>query len=308
MLAEITDEGAVKVEIDSVDSALSSGMYTFAVASDCKTITTIDDTVEFTNNSVLEDVLIEELVIGSLSNNTQINLMLTDSNFKWEYNEGTTVTGSGGFDFSYTLQESDYNENTISFVIEDLDEFSSNAPESRGSITIKGLEINPEAEAEFGNVEMQVSGDEITTETLTFGEYVDYSVSVYADDADSLITHTQGTIGVDVELPTLIIEEDVVNSWLINRNTEIEFPSWIKIKNIVVEDETTNIVNSKGIPFSENDLYWDAGDTSIEIDDLAPASWDVMEMHLTFTVDIDANAPLGEIDVLLSGHALYPDF
>ncbi len=155
---------------------------------------------------------------------------------------------------------------------------------------------------------MQVSGDEITTETLTFGEYVDYSVSVYADDADSLITHTQGTIGVDVELPTLIIEEDVVNSWLINRNTEIEFPSWIKIKNIVVEDETTNIVNSKGIPFSENDLYWDAGDTSIEIDDLAPASWDVMEMHLTFTVDIDANAPLGEIDVLLSGHALYPDF
>ncbi len=123
MLAEITDEGAVKVEIDSVDSALSSGMYTFAVASDCKTITTIDDTVEFTNNSVLEDVLIEELVIGSLSNNTQINLMLTDSNFKWEYNEGTTVTGSGGFDFSYTLQESDYNENTISFVIEDLDEF-----------------------------------------------------------------------------------------------------------------------------------------------------------------------------------------
>jgi len=345
LVTAMDSEGAAKVTVDPKDSPLSAGTYTFANVSDGATTTIIEDTVDFQDTIEIETITIEENVIGTFTDGEEreIKLKLIDSDFSWEVDEDE-VTLSGGFDSSATIDylnndgdafDNGENENILVITIDDM---YASSPTARGTITIAGLEIDPDSGADFGEVKVKIYGDNITTETLVIGNYVDYDVTVEADEDDDMPTIYAGKISEDtsivhatladttynenviaatdsddditsadatddstIELATLIIDEAIEEAWLVTRTTIIEFPDWVEIVDIVVESDTSNLTD-----FDEDDLDWAIGDNKVELDDLVWDGSGEVDVWLTFFVSVEADAE-GDIVASVSGSSLQED-
>lgn len=341
------DEGEVEITIDGKNTPISDETLTVAYVADGESTITIDDTTDFSDESLIEDILIEELVMNTFADGEILQLKLTDSDMTWDLTS-VSISASGEWSGTFTeetVEDEDELVASNSYGAEDnyfwvklgLDD---DGYDDTGAITISGLAVDP-GDADFGDVNVKFTSDNGTEETITVGTYTDYEVTVEADEDDDIPTLYSGMIGDDVEvdgadydtitddgieyngstdtefaatlngddevveLATLVIDETVANSWLSSRTTEIDFPSWVKIIDVVVETDSDNV--------SESDLQ-DELDEEIQGSNPSDVSFsidktdndDTTDIWLTFYVSVEAGAE-GDIIATVGGSSLEDD-
>ncbi|MES8788120.1 hypothetical protein U6K67_12210, partial [Cutibacterium acnes] len=114
-----------------------------------------------------------------------------------------------------------------------------------GSTTARGyLQVKPAVavdtnDAKFGDIIVEVSGDNVDSTDVKVATYADYAVTVKIDgDAKELTAGRDNSDKDDQKLAKLHIKEGVKASITPNRKTKIEFPSWVKITDVKVSDAT----------------------------------------------------------------------
>jgi hypothetical protein len=199
------DEGDVEVTLDERNTSLTGGTYTVARVSGGDTVVDIDGTTDFSDEAAMEQILIEEVVMGTFEDGDQIKLKITDSDFDWRDDiSGATFALEGAGEFSYMT----FTEETVEANLGDGEYFIdgnlmiiqldiSAGLDDTGSIIITNLGIEAD-DADYGEVKVKFYGDNVTEETLTIGNYTDYEVTVEGDDDDDMVTIYSGKIGDDI--------------------------------------------------------------------------------------------------------------
>jgi len=341
LFVSMDGKGDAKVTIEPMDSNVSGGTYTFAVGAGGDTITTIDDIESFADAKEIKTIQIDEAAIKAIDRNKDRKVKLKlPTNFKWVSGKGK-VTFGGSFKDNVTLKdgkkENLTSENLTSdcFVDDRTIEFyvniSAGAPNTRGTIYISGLVIDADKNAKTGDVKMTISGDDITTEDIIVAKYVDYDVIVEAKDEptelfagryDDVKFYTDDkrdneaekavdykypkTDSDDHKLAKLRIEEDVANSWLTNRKTRIEFPTWVKILNVEVTDSDNFEMSGSEIQDAIHNQL-DVEDNYIEFSLEKDDSTDTAMLELQFYVSIEAGRS-GDIEAVVGGKALDQEY
>jgi hypothetical protein len=310
------------------------------------------DTIE---DITIEESAIEALKDGSPATATDsvFKLKLLDSDFAWDVSN-LVVTRSGGFEFNTTQ---DTNEDTTSadgdvyldtsdaqilkITIDNL-YGGDNSATARGKLVLSGLQVNPDSDASFGEVKFKIYED-ATTETLTIGTYTDYTVTVEAaDDEEDLPTIYAGDMAVVsgnepvdgsepdaptttlssdddlIKLSVLEIDEEVADSWQLNRTTTIEFPEWVNVVDIEIDDDTTdiNVAANQTTDSAESAILgqfdWKAGDSKVEFNGLyaitESGTLQTANMDIQFYVNVEADAPAGDITATVSGRGFDEDY
>jgi len=334
------DEGDVKVTVDAKNTSLTSGTYTVAKIVGGDTTFTINDTTDFVDETALETMIIEEVVMGTLGATNEIKLKFTDSDFEWS--AAPTITNAGAFTaHTYTVETVYANLGTGEYFIDGnilyiIPTGIAGATDT-GSIVITGG-VDPSGN-DYGDVKVKVYGSDVTEETLVVGTYTDYAVTVEGDEDDDMVTIYSGEIGTDVstaentswgttaiatntiqtavdaatgdpeenELVTLVIDETVAQSWLTTRTTKIEFPDEVKIMDVDVESDTSNIGEAALQTILDAELTSDKWDTNeIEFSFTKTSTTATTDVWLTFYVSVEADFT-GDIIATVTGSALEND-
>ncbi|SNS43989.1 Copper amine oxidase N-terminal domain-containing protein [Anaerovirgula multivorans] len=305
MVAEITDAGEAKVTIESVDSAVSTGTYVFAKSAEGKAIVTIDDSVTFgSGEKELKTIVIDETNSGAYNGDRTVTLKL-NGNFDWKdldlynsiqfrggyekYEPETTPEGSSTKNMTYNFKD-----DTLEIKFKNLTDTKSG---TKGTIYIERLVIKSNSDSKFGDVNVRVTGKDIDSTTLLVAKYKDYGVIVEADgDAKEIVAGRLESSKTDEahELQKLIIKEDIKGSWL-ERTTKIEFPSWVKIREIEVE-------KSKNMDDPTSEFSYNKNRNEVEFTPKIK-SGEKGELELIFHVSVEGDAT-GDITALVSGKAL----
>ncbi|MDK2786900.1 MAG: hypothetical protein PWP07_125 [Epulopiscium sp.] len=322
MLAEMGDAGEAKVTVDPVDSKVSAGTYVFAVAGSGDTITSIEKVETITSGDSIKPIVITESKIGvfGAGKNQKIELRLPN-NFEWDDLKNAKVTFSGGLKDAADPSSPSLTYKNSDGKIAVLNVSFDGGRTERGSIIISGLKIKANNKAKYGDVTVKVSGEDVTSETITVAKYVDYKSTVKADgDPKELYAGRYEGVGdgnkFDFDdahkLQKLIIEEDVKNSWLSERTTTIEFPSWVRILGYEINKEdnisTTLAKNDDGNKYDavvegnadENEVSFTANPT--------PAgTTGKRKLEITFYVSVEGDAR-GDITATVSGRSLGEEY
>jgi hypothetical protein len=315
MLVEMDGTGDAKVTIDPVDSTVSSGTYVFAIGGEGDTIATIEKAEKITDGDEIKPIEIRETKIGVFESETnqEIELRLPN-NFEWIIDDEFEVITTGGLEFKRIIdhdgKDVDYYttfKNGDRKILVINTKVGSNG-ESRGSLIISGLKIKGNNKAKLGDVDVKISGEDITSQTLKVAEYVDYGVIVKADGDPKEIfagRYNDDWNDEEHELQKLIIEEDVVNSWLVERTTTIEFPSWVQILGYKIDKEDkikTTLQTNEG-----DDEYNAVAAKDADENEVSFTATEVdsgkKKLEITFYVSVEADAS-GDITATVSGRAL----
>lgn len=155
------------------------------------------------------------------------------------------------------------------------------------------IQITPyivaDRDAKYGDVEVELSGDEVSDADLVIAKYADFGVSVKADGDVKEVLAGQ----IDAELTKLYFKENVAGSLLYGRKVQIDFPKWVKITDVKV----SSVKNWDG-NFVRNDISFDDN----EVEFVAKPKGGKAEFKLEFKASIEANAS-GDIVAEVSGRA-----
>lgn len=276
LLTKVTADGEAKVTVNPLNTPVSAGTYVFANGGSGSTKTTIADTADFPDELELEAIIIDELKGGSLpraASDKEIKLT-APRGFEWSTKNVTTsaieagatlateVSGAGAFNTNInTVRASfpDYRSGGRTEYDREVlvIKYNNATPASNtniGSILLEDLVLTATEDADFGDVVVEVSGSDITEEEITVGKYVEYGVIVEVEDKDrELFSGRYDTADQDdaYKLLELTIKEGVVDSWWAERNTTIEFPEGIKVRDVKVLDDSDKIAAASKV--QEND-------------------------------------------------------
>ncbi|WCN38105.1 copper amine oxidase N-terminal domain-containing protein [Aneurinibacillus uraniidurans] len=221
--------GELTVKVDGRDSAVTGGSYTYAVASNGKTVAVAEDVKTIGKNGTLGTIRIDETAIGAVSGNHTIKLK-APSGYIF-----TGATASFGGDYTGsglgTITASD-REITIPV---NLNVSTAN----RGSIyivpTIKVDTANP------GDIVVSVSGTagsgskgSISDADVTPGKYADWDGNLKIDEVKEIVS---GKVD-DIKTGEITLKENVPGSFLANRDIDVELPSWVKVVGVTGFDNT----------------------------------------------------------------------
>lgn len=303
------DGGDINVTVDEMDSSITGGQFVLGrVSSDTTSATAISVEDIGEDGGQAGTIRITENSIGALGNGLQSAEFKLPSHFKWDtskYNiigvpgaafnvsnisflsglSGTKSPAAGpgapaAVEFSTDKRTMTINYDTV-------------ARTQRGILQIDSY-IIPDNDADFGEVEVSISGD-VDDADLVIANYVDFGVTVTADSAIEDFFPGE----YDSELADLKIEELTDGSIVQNRKTTIEFPTWVKITDVDVKD-SKNLVGGDGALQTEIMSDIDGTDNTVEfsVDTAAGTS----EFTLVFTVSLKGNAN-GDITANLSGRS-----
>ena len=303
MWTKATDEGDARVTILPGSSRVTGGTYTFASVVDADTVVNIESIETFGPEETLTlgTVIIDETVAGAIEIGKTMEFSLP-RDFEWA---GAIKNKSVG-DHVYQELEATFGGGLRGAHLElvkvdgrDLHLRLAGSPSqaSEGFISINAFKIYSDS-TRFGDVEMKVGGA-LTSQTLKIAEYKDYGVTVKADG--DIVTILSGrfddeTIGEGFELTTLVIEEDVADSIVSNRAVKVEFPKWVKLTDVSVEEGLSQI--------KDGEIKFDLGDSKFEF---TPLSTDKFEFEFDISVTVEADAE-GDIEALVSGRGLERDY
>ncbi|WZL73578.1 copper amine oxidase N-terminal domain-containing protein [Clostridiaceae bacterium 35-E11] len=314
MFVKLQGKGDTKVTVEPIDSNVTGGVHTFAIGAAGDTKTTVEDTVDFTDVANLETLQIDELSIGTLSGAGKDVLKLKlPSDFEWNNtltSSNITLKGTGGLGhvaYDTAVAAADQvkvDDRTLLIAVD----FGSAKSSTRGTIYIDGLKFSAKKDADFGEVEVTINSDNdnITKEDIVIAEYCDYNVEVKADgEPKEIFAGEYETSATDDahKLQTLVIEENVANAWLAERKTRIEFPSWVKIRDVDVTSDTANIDShtiKEGLGVDEQ------GDNYIEFTaDITPNKKG--KLYVKFYVSVEAGKS-GDITATVDGRSLGEEY
>lgn len=234
--------GDITVEVDPLDSGVSSGTYVFARVSGDKSTAKALSVKTIGDPGVGGDIRIEEASVGSLGYDYQYIKLKLPSRFKWDSSEfsktelvkfsggfsgmelqngATTEVNDGKFDVKYDDSSLYIYFNPASELDEDGEPLV--ARTIRGMITVK-TPINPDKDANYGDVEVDISGSVCDDHDVLVAKYADYGVDVTVDSVEDIKAGK-----FDQELDTITIEENVSGTLINGRDLTLVFPEWVKI-------------------------------------------------------------------------------
>lgn len=252
LLTKVTAEGEVKVTINPLNSKVSAGTYVFANGGSGSTKASIADTADFPDELNLETIIIDELKAMSMPRGTGKKVKLTaPKGFEWAATSGSYVTlsGAGAFDSEITKVDEQFpeygrNKDKDYEVLEIIYDNTAGTTSTIGSLVLEDLKLVATEDADLGDVYVEISGDDITTEKIKVGTYVEYGVKIKVEDKErELISgrYYAADENDDYKLLKLTIEEGVVDSWWTQRNTTIKFPKGIKVREAKIHEDTDNV-------------------------------------------------------------------
>ncbi|OIQ09999.1 hypothetical protein MOOR_00690 [Moorella thermoacetica] len=246
------DGGDIIAVINGMDASIPSGEYlvgraqgggTESIALSTKTIgegsaveagmIRITETTQGSLKSSATDV--KTASVGGTVYYTQKITLTLPNDFSWNSAKMTEKAGSNYA--NVTALGAFSNGNVVKVAVRDNDSKKldvyinlyspSKASTGRGIIEIRPF-IDVDSDADYGNVDVDIEGDDIDDATVTIAQYADFGVSLTAGstDVEEVVAGSK-----DVELTKLVIEENVAGSLTANRNIEIKLPAGVKVAN-----------------------------------------------------------------------------
>ncbi|SFH80353.1 Copper amine oxidase N-terminal domain-containing protein [Tindallia magadiensis] len=232
--ALVSSVGDASVEIDSLNSVVSAGVYAFAEGIKSDAIVRTGEKTIFgpRTTAKLEEIEIIEASVGSISMQEAIRFRLTPG-FEWVENASISIEGSDGFEGSteISLNEIMTGEREVNFTLEEIGMAHSGSSE-RGKISLSDLELTTSGER-FGDVQIITAGV-LGDQRLTVAEYMDYTTEARREGPKTTVyagRFNQGA-GEGFELAPLVIEEKVFASMSPGRPVDVAFSDWVKLTRV----------------------------------------------------------------------------
>ncbi|BAF60971.1 hypothetical protein PTH_2790 [Pelotomaculum thermopropionicum SI] len=292
--------GDIAVEVDPLDSGVTGGKYVFARVSGDKTTAKALSVETIGDPGVGGDIRIEETALNSLGNDRQYIKLKLPTHFAWNVSEGGTydpdsiVTFSSGFS---GLSLNDGAKNAVAngeYDVEIVDDQTlkiwfnpANASRTqRGIITVR-TPINPDKDANYGEVEVSISGDVADDADVVVAKYADFGVEVSVDEVKEI---KAGKFGE--ELDTITIEENVPGTLVAGRDITLVFPSWVKITDAGIS------VSGGGLGASVGTVDGESNELDITINTASSGSTGKIKVDLEISVEGNKS---GDIEMEIDG-------
>ena len=220
-------EGDIKVAVDPLDSGVSGGEYLFARVQSGDTIVKAMDVETVGDGNVTGGTIrIEETALGSIGYGQETVTLKLPNDFEWATTMAASdITFSGGF-LGSTLNVADVTgqgTRTLTIKFTPPGDGSTTFRSQRGIVNI-APKFKATKDADYGDVEINVSGTDIDDADVVVAKYSDFGVDFTIDGVEELIA---GKFDQDTDVIT--IEESVPGTFIANRDVTIELPSWVKV-------------------------------------------------------------------------------
>ena len=253
----VKGEGEVKVEVDSRDSRVSSGTYTFAISAEGTTIVSIDKVKTFARSVTLGDIQIDETRIGSLGTGSKTIKIKLPPRFYWDIASSwgavdRDIIYSGGLS-DCTFGATDVtgnNERTLVFKINIADTTRT----ARGSIFLKNLKIRADRDAPYGDVVVDFE-ESVKATDLLVAKYAPYTIEVDVKEVKEVVAGRY-----DNKTAKITIKENLSGAFIEGREISVVLPEWVKITKVHTKNSlTANDLNNEK---RKNEIYFLVSETS----------------------------------------------
>ncbi|MCL6448429.1 MAG: copper amine oxidase N-terminal domain-containing protein [Armatimonadetes bacterium] len=296
--------GDIEVTVDAFDSGITGGKFILGRVGTGDTTASVISVPTIGESGTAGTIRIVENSVGAIGDSKQEIVIKLPAGFEWGTMDASKISFMAGLSSSTITQDNKYNQGagkddiytdgrTFRFYFDPV-----NSRQQRGIIQIVPV-ISATDDADYGDVEVNLSGDKIDDADLVIAKYADFGVTVKADgDPKEVLAGLFGR-----ELQKLYFKENVDGSFIPNRKTKIEFPSWVKITGVDVSEvkniSDLNPDDKKGAESSFKDSIKVDG-TSNEVQFTVPDGPGKTEFKLKFTVSIKGNAS-GDIVAKVTG-------
>jgi len=265
--------GDIKVEIDASGTAITSEYKTVARVVEGNTTTTISsvETLPIDGAGDIGTIKITENAAGVLeaSNDDFIELVLPND-YEWVVAAGDIT--AAGVDAEYV---DGINDDTLRIRV-----LAPSAGQA-GFISVSGVQVRTPDDADEGEIEVTVKGNEVTKKDIVIAKVGDFGFELSVDgDVETIVAGRN-----DEEIPTIVIDDKVDGSWIVGRTVKLTLPSWAEWENFV--DDAP--LGASNVNADKDELKYtvQANAGKAELEDMS--------------VNIDADAPEGDLVVKISG-------
>lgn len=309
--------GEVTVKLDPRDSQVTPGTYSIGNGVSGATNTTIASVKTFADTVVLDTLRIDENTINTVGVATQTIELKLPAGFEW-YHDAASLSSAGGWKLTSDPLRLQIDGTDARIANIKVDPVIGAPAAERGTMYISNLKIKRTSDAKVGDVVLNVKGGDLTEQGVVVAKYATYDVTVVAT-GDPLSIYsgkwdaTNKGNSDDNKLVKLRIKEEVMNSWLAQRITKIQFNDEVKIMGFKIrkDDNITggSIKTDGNASLNVNgnlDNYQTTTLTNrnyIEISNATITPGKKAEVELEFFVSVKANYT-GDITATVSGTAL----
>ncbi|WP_459908729.1 stalk domain-containing protein [Desulfotomaculum defluvii] len=283
-------EGDIKVSVDGRDSGVTGGDYLIARVSSGSTVTTALDTETIGDGfSKGGTIKIEETSVNAIGTAEQKIKLKLPNDFVWNSVYSTSkysdvkdyITFSGGFS-SADFVKAEISDRNLTITLD-----PASGRTQRGVIYV--VPYFKADDADYGDVEINVSGDEIDDADVLVGTYSDFGVELAIDDVEDVVAGQYAQ-----ETGTLTIEEAVPGTLIAGRDLTVELPSWVKITKVKAKVKKGD--NNFGVTVDS----YDGEDNSIDLNIVNGTKKTAAKIEVDFEVSAQANKT-GDINAVISG-------
>lgn len=290
---------AIEVDVQSFGAGVPSGKYKLANIANGDTITTALNTKTIgEDGGDLGTIRIEETSVGKIEAGDEITVKLPKG---FEFIKADTdIDFLGGMASTLKLGNVEVDGRTLTFTVEEI---AGGTTSSRGYIQITpNVDVDTD-EAKFGEISVEVSGDNVDSKDVVVGTYSDYAVTVAVDgDAAELLAGRDNSDKDDQKLAKLQIKEGVKDSLTPGRKTKVEFPAWVKITGVEVKDAKG--IDASALQSKLNALIAAADEadeqSELEFEIVGNSSTTKVDFKLQFYVSVQADKA-GDIEASVTG-------
>jgi hypothetical protein len=293
-----SDEGDIKITVNANESSISGGgTYTIATStdSDGSTTTTISEVNYFEDSIYLEDITVKENVKGTFDttkNSGEIKLRLSSGFVFATTQDEFKVSAGMNCDFE-DITTYRVDEEELFFTLPD----SLNNTEKAASFKITGLKVVTDDDDKWGDVNLTISGCNLTKETIKVAERADYGFEMTLEE--EVPTIYAGRFWVansdidedDNQAAEVKFSELIENTYIAERKLEFSVPEGIKIVKYEINDSKRFSGYSDKLSITDDGTVFKI-DKGVKIDDS-----DLSEFKLKLWISADADY---EGDVALS--------
>ncbi|MFX4262641.1 copper amine oxidase N-terminal domain-containing protein [Pelotomaculum propionicicum] len=283
--------GDISVTIDAAGTTVTSESVRVARVVEGDTVTTIADVeaIAIDATDEIETIKIKETVPGIIkvvgdAGYSDIVLELPND-FEWVIPDEAdmNISATGGLVVEYADLSVDQDDPEKLYIQVRGDATAGQA----GFIAISGLQIRVPDDADEGDVEMNVDGNEVTEEDIVVATVGDFGFKVDVDgDVPTLVAGK-----TDKEVADFYIDDIVPGTWIDGRTVKMTLPTWAEWEDI--DDDVTELAQGTIDGDDPEILKYTVPDPSVN----GKAEFE------EFTVNIDADAPEGDLVVKFSGSA-----
>lgn len=284
--------GDLIIEVDPLDSGVSSGTYVFARVSGDNTTARALSVKTIGDRDMGGDIRIEEAAVGSLGNASQSIKLKLPSRFKWDASKTPSdqVNFSGGFSGMTKVATknvadgeyyAEYEDSTMNIYFD-----PKSGRNTRGIITVN-TPIKADRDARYGEIEVSISGTVADDHDVVIADYADFGIDVTIDSVKDI---NAGKF--NQELKTITIEENVPGTLIKDRDITLIFPDWVKITNAKVRS---------GGAYASLDTF-DGTDNEIDLTIIKSTSGTTTKakIKLDLEISVEGNRS-GDIEMTIEG-------